>query len=208
MITLRNIIFFSIILFLQSLSAQDNKNVEEGDWMLSSRIGFGTLEVEDVAKTNATVAEVFLGREFLLSNQFSLYTGLEFSNVNSNFANGSNQNLFLSNDYLSLPINLRISYDDAEKLSLYADFGIYGSYLLKSTVEIEADDLDDSENGLGFNFGYQVAFGAKYKFQDSRYSINFGLRTKNDLINSYKSSEQEFQINDVYLIEIGLGFAL
>ncbi|MEZ4793802.1 MAG: outer membrane beta-barrel protein [Gelidibacter sp.] len=202
-------IFFLIISVCSNLYSQDVEKTEtSGEWIVTADIGFSTLEAKDNFKATATIEGAFFGKEFIIGSDTSIVTGLGVENVRTDFSNESNQQVFLKNSYVNLPLSLRLFYDRPERVSLFADLGIYGTYLLKAKSQILSDDIEDSENGLGFNFGVQGALGAKYKFKNEKYSMSFGIRAKNDFISSYKSSAQEFKTKDAYFFQIGLGLIL
>lgn len=207
---LSNFIIFIILISPNFLFSQDEslEGNHKGDWMLFMDIGFATIEAEDSFKANGNVGQFFFGKEFLVGDRSSLITGLEVTRMKTDFNNETGQQVFLSNNYLNLPISYRLTYDRQEKLSFYADLGISASYLFNSKVEIVSDDFDNSENGLGFNFGIQASLGAKFKFINDQSSISFGLKSKTDMVSSYKNSVQEFKMTDLYVFQLGLNFQL
>jgi|GEM_PF-3351855 len=205
----RFLTFVLFILIYSNIYSQDVQNsTSNGDWIITADIGFATLEAKDNFKIATTIEGVFVGKEFLLNEKSSLIVGLGFENARADFYNASNQQVFIKNSYLNIPVSYRLFYDKPSRFALFADLGIYGSYLLKSKSEILLADFDESEKGLGFNFGVQGSFGAKYKFNNEKYNMSFGIKTKSDLINSYKSSVQEFMLKDTYMFQIGLGLSL
>lgn len=205
--TMRVVFFIFLICFQQTCFSQEKNNEDSGDWIVTLGIGTATVEAADNFKINGTVSDVFFGKELLLGDSSSIITGVEVTRVKADFSNALNQQVFIINNHINVPVSYRMLHNREGKFSVFADLGMYASHLLKSKIEIESDDFDDSENSLGFNFGLQASFGAKYKFNDTN-SISFNLKSKADLINSYKNSVQEFQLTDFYVFQLGLNFQL
>ncbi|WP_452221155.1 outer membrane beta-barrel protein [Lacinutrix salivirga] len=202
---------FLILFFLLSInvvfSQQKNLDNDKGDWIVTNQIGFGVLEAKNAYKLNVTVFEGSLLKEFKLKNNLSIIGGIENLRVTGNFFENNNQ-LFLRNNYLNIPLLLRLSnITNQKKASFYGDLGFYGAYLLKSKTEDIASNTDVSAKNLGFNFGLQFSFGLKYKINDN-WNFNIGMKSKSDLINSYENSSQEFTLTQFYAIQIGLGLKI
>jgi len=186
----------------EDVASDDN---QKGEWLVSNYIGFATLTAEDVFKGNANIQGGTIAKEFILNNRSSLIAGIEMYRATADFTDASGEQLYLRNQYVAVPVLYRMIYNRSAKISPYLDLGIYGAYLYKSDLENEALNTDDDEKGLGFNFGIQANLGAKFVVSDD-FSIFLGLHSRADLIDSYKSSKQEFELTEVYLFKLGLGF--
>jgi hypothetical protein len=173
--------------------------------LVSNYIGFATLTAEDVFKGNANIQGGTITKEFILNSKSSLITGVEMYRATADFTDTSGEQLYIRNQYVAVPVLYRMVYNRSAKISPYLDLGIYGAYLYKSELENEALNTDDDEKGLGFNFGIQANLGAKFVVSDD-FSIFLGLHSRTDLIDSYKSSKQEFELTETYLFKLGLGF--
>lgn len=185
----------------EEIKSDDN---QKGEWLVSNYIGFATLTAEDVFKGNANIQGGTIAKEFILNSRSSLITGIEIYRATADFTDTSGEQLYLRNQYVAVPVLYRLINRSA-KISPYLDLGIYGTYLYKSELENEALNTDDDEKGLGFNFGIQANLGAKFFVSDD-FSIFLGLHSRADLIDSYKSSKQEFELTEMYLFKLGLGF--
>jgi len=208
---MKNIISLLILLFFASCSlfSQEGNNMgNKGDWIVVVDAGFAALEAEDNFKVSATAQGALIGKEFIIQDNASIITGIGVENVRADFNDEMGRLVFLKNSHIYLPVGVRLFYDKTQKVSLFADLGIYGSYLLKSKVEVVSDDIDDSKNGLGFNFGIQASLGAKFKFINDQNSISIGLKSKTDMVSGYRNSVQEFKMTDLYVFQLGLNLQL
>lgn len=190
-----------------SFSQEDVTSVDnqKGEWLVSNYIGFATLTAEDVFKGNANIQGGIIAKEFILNQKSSLITGVELYRATANFTDASGEQLFLRNQYIAIPVLYRMIYNRSAKISPYLGLGIYGAYLYKSELENEVLNTDDDEKGLGFNFGIQLNLGVKFIISDD-FSIALGLHSRSDLIDSYKSTKQEFELTEAYVFKLGLGF--
>ena len=186
----------------EDVTSDDN---QKGEWIGGFHFGFATLTAEDVFKGNANIQGATIAKEFILNNKSSIIAGIETYRATADFTDALGEQLFLTNQYIAVPVSYRMVYNRSAKISPYIDLGIYGSYLLKSELENEALNTDDDEKGLGFNFGIQANFGARFTVAED-FSIFLGLHSRTDLIDSYKSSRQEFELTEMYLFKFGFGF--
>lgn len=199
-----------LVCFVTTTFAQNedskSSNMPKGEWIATNQFGVATLEADNYFKVNATIFEGGIAKEFVLNRIFSLTVGLEQLRIKADF-NDNNEQLFIQNNYVNLPVTIRFFQNREDRFAFFGDVGFYGAYLFKSTIENEADNLESKNKGLGFNFGLQLVFGLKYQI-DERWSFTFGMKSKSDLFSSYKSSEQEFMVSDFYTFQIGLGIKL
>lgn len=198
---------FIVFNFLLIVSQEETTNNNKGELIVSSSIGTSTLEAKNTFKINANVSEGFIGYEFMVNNKVSLISGLEILRIKADFNNAAGNQLFLTNNYINIPVLARLFLNREQKMEIFVDLGIYGSYLYKSKVEDIANNIKDTENGLGTSFGFQANIGAKYKVNE-KLSISFGIKSKSDIVNSFKSSVQEFKLTDFYAFQLGLGLKL
>ncbi|MBT8243720.1 MAG: outer membrane beta-barrel protein [Winogradskyella sp.] len=207
---MRNLTVIIFVILALSSYGQSEKKVStesNGQWLVTNQFGIATLEAENLFKVNASVFEGLIGREFYLSNKTSLITGIEFLRVRGDFLNTNNQNLFLSNDHINIPLSLRFYNSKENKISIFGGFGIYGSYLLKSEIENILLNTTSDDNGLGFNFGMHLDVGLIYDL-DEKWNISLGFKYKSDFLESYRDSNQIFNLTDFYAVQLGLGFKL
>ncbi len=200
-------IFIKVLLILISsgVYSQEGVKLDKGGWLINMDIGIATLEAENIFKTNAQVFEVFIGKEFLINKKWAIITGVEHSKVKSDYSSLINEQLFLTNNYLSLPVYFQGEYDSSNKLVVYARVGFYASYLYYSKLENVNINTDSSNKNLGLNFGTQVSLGINYKITEDL-GLLFGVKSKSDMFNSYSDSKQEFELTNFYALEFGLIF--
>lgn len=198
------ILLFMFFIFLNSSSAQTENENNKGEWIVTNQFGIATLEAEKLFKTTVTVFEGTIGREFYLNKKTSLITGLELLRIRGGFYDGSNQ-IFLNNNSINIPLNLRFYLSNSLPLQLYGDIGLYGSYLYQSNMQNILLDTSVDDNGFGYNFGTQLGLGLKYKLV-KKLSINLGFKYKTDFASSYPNSKQQFELSEFYTIQMGLGF--
>ena len=204
MILLCLLVIQSLILYSQE-SKENNTN--KGEWIVSNYIGLSTLENEDNFKINGNVIGGMIGKEFILSNTFSLVTGIETLRVKSDFSNTDSQQLYLKNSYLKIPVGIRYRYTASEKTSFFIDGNLYGSYLYNSKTENEALNIKETEKDLGANFGIQAIVGLHHQL-DEILSFNIGINTQSDLFTIYDNSVSDYKLKDLYAIQVGIGAKL
>ena len=127
--------------------------------------------------------------------------------MNSDFNNDSNEQLYLVNNYLTLPIIYQVILRKDQTISFLMGIGPYGSYLYKSEIEYVFENTSTIQNGLGMNFGLQINAGTKLKL-DETINIILGLKAKTDFAKSYKSTVQKFNLKDFYGFTFGLALDL
>ncbi|MCF6350255.1 MAG: PorT family protein [Flavobacteriaceae bacterium] len=203
--------FYFILIFLSFnstfLFSQDETQVnQKGEWIFVNNIGFATLEAENTFKINVTAFEGLIAKELILNNKVSLIIGIEHLRIKGDFNSADNQ-LFITNNYIAIPVTARLFLSREQKMTIFVDLGIYGSYLHKSRVEDITNNVSNTEKDLGTNFGFQANIGARYKIS-KKLSISFGIKSKTDVLNSSKSSVQEFKVTDFYAFQFGLGLTL
>jgi hypothetical protein len=194
---------FVFLLAIAVNYAQEDK--PKGDWLINYQIGFGILEATDAYKVNANIQNAFLGKEFLFSEKLGLITGVEFYDVTANFTDTSSGQLFLRNRNLAVPVMLRSYSFVSEKLSFYWDFGLYGNFIMDSRLENVADSFSLRDKGAGFTFGLILNAGLRFNLNEGN-NIFLGIGTRGDVLNSFSSSQQEFKLSEVAMINLGWGF--
>jgi len=190
----------------ETYSQTEGSNKKKREFIVSSSIGTSTLEAKNNFKINTNVNEGFIGYEFIVNNKISFISGLEILSVKGDFNNAGNQ-LFLTNNYITIPVTTRLFLNREQKMAIFADLGIYGSYLSKSQIEDVASNVNNTEKSLGTSFGFHANIGARY-IASEKLSISLGIKSKTDIINSFKNSVQEFKLTDFYAFQIGLGLKL
>lgn len=202
---MKRILFLSFLMFTIYANSQEEKL--KGDWLFNFQLGFGTLTAENSFKTNADVQFGFVGKEFILGKNFSLITGVEFWDVNTDFTDASSQQLFIKNRHVGVPVFIRLNTPISDKVSSYADFGFYGSHIYSSKTENEAAGLSNRDRGAGFVFGIHVNIGIKLQLNE-QYNLYAGFATRSDLFDSFSASQQAFELTEVAMLSIGIGYKL
>lgn len=205
---MKNLIIIAVLVNVFFCYSQDNENKREGAWIINNDIGFSNIEAKNLFKLNANIVQGFIGRDISLNKNVSIISGLEVLRLSADYSSSSNEQLFLKNTYINLPLSLRYStLVDVNKLGVFIDFGIYGSYLMKSKIENMETNSSHSNKSLGFNFGIQTVFGFVYKFTKNA-GLQLGIKSKSDLFESYKKGNTEFKLKDFYAFQLGLKFQL
>lgn len=189
--------------FAQEQSFSEEKS---GEWFVDTYFGTVTLEAEDSFKVNGNVTGGTIGREFILNENFSLLSGLEHLRTRADFQN-QNQQVFLNNNYIRIPINLKYGYLFSEKTSVYVEGGIYGGYLYTSKFEIIAENFDDKERGLGFNFGLHAGVGIKHQLNEY-FNMSLGFISQGDFATSFENDMPEYRLSDLYAFRLSAGIML
>ena len=145
--------------------------------------------------------------EFNINENLALVSGIELLRVRADFNDASNNQFYLNNNSLNIPLSLQIQTQEINGVSFFGSLGIYASYLYNSKIEQISSDNEIEENNLGFNFGAQINLGVKLKINE-KFNFRLGLKSKSDLFESYKSNNQSFILTEVYTFQIGLGFNL
>lgn len=207
----RKCIVLGLLLLSISTVAQesgiDSSNQEErkGDWLFNFQLGFGTLKADNLFKVNTNIQAGFIGKEFILSKKYSLITGLDFYDVNADFTDASNQQLFIKNRYIGIPVSVRSFMPISEKVDFYVDLGFYGSHIFRSEIENEAAGMGITDKGAGFSFGLLANIGTRFEInQQNAIYVSFGSRS--DLFDSFKSSQQKFELTEVVMLNLGWGY--
>lgn len=191
----------SIFLFSCSIGySQIENNKTLGVWNFNTAIGFSTLEVQNLLKTNATIFEGGLQKEFFVSNKFYLLAGVGLQKINFEYLNDSNLQIFSTNNFAILPVSLGYQ-EKVNNTSFFVEGGVYGSYLYYSKNENIRTKFEDTKKGLGGNLGLQSTIGLKQKINDL-FSFNLGILFKGDLLHFYNDSD--YKIKELYAVQIGL----
>lgn len=196
---------FCLFIFVQLNAQNETIESQKGDWLATTYLGFGTVEVENSFKTNAFIVGGFLGKEFRISESCLIVSGLDHFRMKSDFTI-LGETAYLSQNFIQLPVKLRNVYNK-ENLSFFVEAGIYASHLYLSRTEIISQEINEKETGLGFNFGLTAGMGMKYYLTD-RYNVNFGFKTQSDLFQSYENNTPEVSLNEMYLFQLGIGFRI
>jgi len=199
-------LLFNIVVNDMFSQDKNNESLKKSEWIATNQIGFSTITAKNILKTNALIFEGFIGKEFSLSSKTSLITGLEHLRLKADYIDDSSQEYYLNNYYINVPIYLRLVVSDRnEKINLFVDFGIYGSYLYKSKIENEASNFNVTDKGLGLNGGLAVIIGSRFKLDDN-ISFSIGLKSKADVFTNSNNENFEFKLTDFYALQLGLGF--
>lgn len=190
-----------------SFAQESEQQTSKGNWVATAYFGNATLKGDDKFKANANIAGGFLGRDFFLNNKFSVLAGITNMHVRADYFEAAEGPVFITNNSLQVPITFRFRGFVSEKTSFYIGAGVFGSYLYSSKIESELLDKNDEEKSLGFSFGLVGEAGIKHQFSD-KFNFTIGLRTLGDQLDNYKDNKQEFELTNLYAIEVGLGFAL
>ncbi len=189
------------IFFMHSSNAQIEypQNQNKGEWIVTNYFGYVILEVENTYKTNATIYGGTFAKEFKLSESYSILAGVEHMRVRSDIQLDG-ENAFISQNFLQVPVNIRMHVGE-DRTTLYLDLGLYGAYLYKSKVEIILEGFDETEKGLGFNFGLAGGFGVSHVVAQNL-KFQFGIHTQKDVLQSYKDAKIE--ISELYALRLGV----
>ncbi|WGK64414.1 outer membrane beta-barrel protein [Croceiramulus getboli] len=181
------------------LWAQNQENASE--WIATTSFGIAELEREGEFKTNTNVYAVHFGRGFRLNDRFSIRPRIGLRRQSGNFV-AAGESFFLVNQDLQIPVDVRYSALLMEKIAVYVDFGIYGSFLVDAQVEIAGFD-DQSIDDNGFNLGAGVGFGILLPVGET---VNFqlGMTSQSDFLNSY--DDADFETTQLYAFQFGVGF--
>jgi len=193
---------FSTICF-----SQENENFrssKKGNWIGTIYFGTATLKAENRFKINANVSGGFLGKEFLLDDEFSIVAGITNMHVRADFYNSISGQNFITNNQLQLPVSFRAKGAIVDRVSYYVGVGLYASYLYSSNLENEMLNNEDKEKGLGFNFGLLADLGMRYQFTDL-FNMGIGFKTQGDQLDAFENGKQEFELSNFYAFEIGIG---
>lgn len=202
------IIFLFVVLPLSIFSQGDNKELDtKGIWIITNQFGTATLEAENFFKVRAAIFEGAFNREFFLNEIFSIVTGLEFLRVKANFKDLDNEQQYLSNNHINVPLSIKFYNNKFDRIALFAEIGLYGSYLFESRVENILVNETQKQRKLGFNFGQQVIVGLRFKL-DGKYNVSLGFKYKSDFASNYSDSKQQFELTEYYAVQLGLGFNL
>ncbi|MBT0608859.1 outer membrane beta-barrel protein [Aequorivita echinoideorum] len=189
-------IFCGLITSIFYAQEQPSNLDKNGEWFVNSYFGTVTIEAEDSFKVNGNVAGGTVGREFILNENFSLLTGIEHLRSWTDFQN-QNQQIFLKNNYIKIPINFKLGYLFSEKTSAFAEVGVYGGYLYTSKVEIISENFEDREKGLGFNFGLHAGVGIKHQLNEY-FSMSLGFISQGDFATTFDDDTPEYKLSDLY----------
>lgn len=199
-------LFFSLVGYTQEADIDfSNPGERKGDWLFNFQFGFGTLKADNLFKVNANIQSGFIGKEFILGKKYSLVTGLDFYDVNADFTDASNQQLFIKNRYLSIPVSIRLFTPISEKVNFYVDLGFYGSHIFRSEIDNESAGIEITDKGAGFAFGLLANFGARFEINKQN-AIYAGFGSRNDLFDSFTSSQQNFELTEVVMVNLGWGY--
>ncbi|WP_296381042.1 outer membrane beta-barrel protein [Winogradskyella sp.] len=203
------LITFLFIFSTSSIFAQDDykESGKKGNWIITNQFGIATLEAEDFFKVRASVFEGAFSREFFLNEKFSIVTGLEFLRVKADFQDLDNKQQHISNNHINLPLSVKFYNNKSDKIALFAEVGLYGSYLYESKVENIFENETQKQKKLGFNFGQHFIAGLRFKL-DKKYSASLGFKYKSDFSSSYSDSKQQFELTEYYAVQLGLYLVL
>lgn len=195
-------LFFAGLICFNMTFPQEMRS-DKGDWIFSSQIGFASLEAENLIKTSANTVENSIGRTLILGKKASIVFSIQHLNISADYRDQNGMQHFLNNIHLSLPIAYQLTYQKDRHFSFDSGLGLYGSYLLQSKLENSADNRVVKQNGLGWNFGFELYFDAVFKLNNSLAMI-IGLKTKSDVFDSYKSGLQNYLLTNAHAIRFGL----
>lgn len=194
-----------LIASCQVIFSQEDEVSEAGEWFIQNYFGIATIESNDLFKVNANSYGISLGKEFIVSKYFSIKPALDYQRISFD-TNISNNQLYYNNDYLRLPVLARINSNVKSKTNFYVETGFYISYLFSVQVENFQENIENSTNSLGSNFGIQAGFGVKHQFTENL-SMNLGFLTQTDTFEILSDDEiQLIEIKNLYAFNIGVGF--
>ena len=76
---------------------------------------------------------------------------------------------------------------------------------MDSRLENVADSFSLRDKGAGFTFGLILNAGLRFNLNEGN-NIFLGIGTRGDVLNSFSSSQQEFKLSEVAMINLGWGF--
>lgn len=209
---MKKLFFISLISFL-NYAALGQTNVEKKpvsnrkfEILITPKLGFGKINETGNAPLNGFIN----GGDALISmavmEKLSISTGFGFFQFDGNrtiLGNTSN----LTNSYFQIPLkingDLSLTENKSENILLAYSIGFYGNTLLNQKIETES--TTNSNNNLGWNFGFSSQIGLKFKLSDL-VNIGFGYESQNDLSKMKKYQiERKINLNSIYFT---LGYKL
>lgn len=188
----KTIFLISSLLFATAMSAQveNTENTERNlQLIIKPKIGFGELDIKDFASVNG----FYSAFEFLASSKISGKYNLEYGFGLSEFkaSNLSQSNLgSIKNEYVYIPVSLVRSFNLKNDNTMQFGIGVYGNYLYKSRIDSLA-----TEKNVGFNFGYSLQVGAKFKIAEETF-FRIMLESQSEFTDVEYSNSTEFkQVN-------------
>lgn len=199
----------SFLILTISVYSQQNEIItdEKGDFFAKTFFGVGTLEAKDNFKVNANYTGGSIGKVFLLDDLFTISVAIQNLRVSGDYASLITNNLFLTNSYLQVPVTAGIREKLSENTSVLINVGSIVSYLYKSKLENIQNNIDESESGLGTNFGVLADVALKHHLND-RFSLSLGFKTQAETFKISDGGNQEFSLNEMYAFELGVGIKL
>ncbi len=196
---------FCLFILTQLNAQEDTFSTQKGEWIITNNIGFATLEVENAFKTNTFILGGFIGKEFRISECYYIISGIEHLRLKSDIS-VLGETAYLNHNFIQVPVKIRTLFHK-ERVTFFGEIGLYASHLYLARTEIVSQDINTKDTGLGFNFGVTAGFGMKYQITN-RHSVNVGLNTQSDLFQSYKDSNPKVSLDEVYMLQFGLGFRI
>lgn len=209
---MKKLFFISLISFL-NYAALGQTNVEKKpvsnrkfEILITPKLGFGKINETGNAPLNGFIN----GGDALISmavlEKLSISTGFGFFQFDGNRTiSGNTSNL--TNSYFQIPLkingDLSLTENKSENILLAYSIGFYGNTLLNQKIETES--TTNSNNNLGWNFGFSSQIGLKFKLSDL-VNIGFGYESQNDLSKMKKYQiERKINLNSIYFT---LGYKL
>lgn len=166
-------------------------------FLIKPKIGFSTLDLDDIGKLEGFVTQLDLCYTTILGNKLSLEYGIGVSRFTAN-SNTNSTNLEynqIKNQYLRIPVTLNYMLKHNETFSTIFGLGCYGSYLYESKIPPFIDEEDH-----GFALGLSISIGTEIKF-DKKNGLRVQIESQRDL-SEFKKDNFSQKLIDTNLISL------
>lgn len=154
-----------ILLFTQQMNSQSQENNENRNRSIifQNKIGFSDYQIQNTSKNTALMYGVSLTKDFYLTNNIYLNTGIGLDNYSFNqYIN--NIDYHSNSKFINVPLKIKF-LKEHNKNSFFTSVGIVSSY--KIFEEFEDVILDTKLSGeKGYNFSSNINFGFNYFFSE------------------------------------------
>ena len=191
-----------ICLIVVSLCMYVPNATSQNSWGATVSYGVGELKSLD-SKTMAHITSWGLSYEIGLRQRYGLSFGLRRGSIRTNQLMADNS-VFVTDQFVELVIGGRRYYPLSNLSTLYGGVQVNGRLMYNRDVETSGSDQSFSNIGSTYGIG---AFAGIRTVVSPKTSLDITLGENYDFAKSFKKSEHEFRINQVYL-NVGMQISL
>ncbi len=192
-ITLITALFLMFFGFAQEQDENSDNEKKGFNYDITAKLGFSEINSRDVVTVYGNSAAVSFDFSYYLKNDFRLMTGLQLTEVFTNFSDTS-----LEASMIMIPLRFRdklYNYDEQTKIRPFLGAGLYTNYFRRLTLDSQQFGRD-RETGIGWNFGWLVEIGTTFRVnQSNEFVISF--ESQNDFTNT---GDQSFRFANTFFV--------